>query len=231
MYYYRKDLPYLLRKHVGETFYSIAHGECVLKSINIDDESSVMFFSMRSNDNISFLIFPDLKMTPDGQPVLWPSEKLYQKYPNDPDLAWEEWEAWYKPQDESEPKTYTEVAERLFEKGSYQEDKTHGVVFMSGVNPTYPFNYCTPQQLIKIRAINKLMNVRNYLEGVWRPDYSKREKSFHLFMKYVDGVPVVSVDCFQTKTYLSIPFSSEENALKALDILGQETVLEALNYM
>ena len=83
------------------------------------------------------------------------------------------------------------------------------------------------KQLEQLLALNKLMNVAKYLNGDWDPHFSDRiQKKWFIYydceyLKWDIGV------CVHYK-YSVIYFKSEELALQAIEILGEEEIKKAL---
>ena len=74
---------------------------------------------------------------------------------------------------------------------------------------------------LKLVTFRKLLEVADYLNGDWKPDW-KNKKQIKYSILYDHEIKKLSLFEFRSKN-LSIPcFSSKENALKAIDIIGEE---------
>ena len=83
------------------------------------------------------------------------------------------------------------------------------------------------EQLEQLLALNKLMNVANYLNGDWEPDWhNSRETKWCLF--FDNCKHKITASNWQTSYYGCVHFKSEELAYQAIEILGEEEVKKAL---
>lgn len=83
------------------------------------------------------------------------------------------------------------------------------------------------KQLEQLLAINKLMNVANYLNGDWEPDFTDRNQNkWYIYYDFEDLRFNTGI-CMYYK-YSVIYFKSEKLALQAIEILGGEEVKKAL---
>ena len=74
---------------------------------------------------------------------------------------------------------------------------------------------------LKLVTFRKLLEVADYLNGDWKPDW-KNKKQIKYSILYDHEIKKLSLFEFRSKN-LSIPcFSSRENALKAIEIIGEE---------
>ena len=74
---------------------------------------------------------------------------------------------------------------------------------------------------LKLVTFRKLLEVADYLNGNWKPDW-KNKKQIKYSILYDHEIKKLSLFEFRSKN-LSIPcFSSKENALKAIEIIGEE---------
>ena len=87
-----------------------------------------------------------------------------------------------------------------------------------------PYNYSVStnaKNLSKLVTFRKLLEVADYLNGNWKPDWNDVNQSKY-FISYNHRNK--TLDIF-SRHYLDsgkIYFSSKENALKAIDIIGEE---------
>ena len=82
------------------------------------------------------------------------------------------------------------------------------------------------RQLQQLLALNKLMNVAKYLNGDWEPDFTDNQHKFYI--SYGSDIKKLAI-CF--RQYMNdgcVYFKSEELALQAIEILGEEEVKKAL---
>ena len=126
--------------------------------------------------------------------------------------------------------TYEDVAEKLFKQKktyfcgtsaeiSYFKPTTEGAQLAN--------NATSEKQLKRLLAINKLMNVAEYLNDGWKPDY------------FSDGIPKWTIIYNKEKhtfdfhqewfiCYSPVVFKSAKLARQAIEILGEEEVKLAL---
>ncbi len=194
------NLCELLKGHEGETFYSPLCG--------MDELIEIMV-------GYSFPIATSKRYyTKDGRTscdeeaecMLFPSKELYAQYPLDPCTAWTKWA------EKNKKVTYMDVYDALF--------GIHGDLKFK----TIPFTVVNTKAGYKIDAINKLMNVQKYLEKDCKPTYDNDN-----YVIYIDKFDNLYVDLVARPNYMSIFFSSKANALKAIEILGEDTIRNALS--
>lgn len=83
------------------------------------------------------------------------------------------------------------------------------------------------EQLQQLLALNKLMNVAKYLNGDWKPDW-KDKHQHKWFIFYDHQLSGLHLAIHYTQRFASVYFKSEELALQAIEILGEEEVKKAL---
>ena len=83
------------------------------------------------------------------------------------------------------------------------------------------------EQLKQLLALNKLMNVAKYLNGDWEPDWNDRHQH-KWFIFYDHQLSGLYLAIHYTQRFASVYFKSEELALRAIEILGEEEVKKAL---
>lgn len=87
-----------------------------------------------------------------------------------------------------------------------------------------PYNYsvCTnARYLSKLLTFKKLLEVADYLNGDWKPDWENK-KQIKYFITYNYNNKTFDID---TRYYINFGvayFSSYENALKAIEIIGEK---------
>ena len=126
--------------------------------------------------------------------------------------------------------TYEDVVKKLFDaKTVYWIDK-FGKITYGPVADTYlqnPNNASNEQQLEKLLAINKLMNVAKYLNDGWQPDWDNND-DHKWFICFENDYKKLSIEWVYSMQQHFIYFKSKELARKAIDILGEETIKLAL---
>lgn len=126
--------------------------------------------------------------------------------------------------------TYEDVAEKLF-KGK----KTYFLGTMADINNftadeqrIYDANNATSKkQLQRLSAINKLMNVAEYLNGDWKPDW-KNVNQHKWTIKWDNLNCTFDTSYWLTCQTGTVCFKTPDLALQAIDILGEEEVKLAL---
>ena len=89
-----------------------------------------------------------------------------------------------------------------------------------------PYNYSVStnaKNLSKLITFRKLLEVADYLNGDWKPDWNNVQqiKYFILYNEYNVNQKIYVEDCYYTNQGIAY-FSSYENAKKAIDIIGEE---------
>ena len=89
-----------------------------------------------------------------------------------------------------------------------------------------PYNYSVStnaKNLSKLITFRKLLEVANYLNGDWKPDWNdvKQIKYFILYNEHNVNQKIYIEDCYYTNQGIAY-FSSYENAEKAIKIIGEE---------
>lgn len=125
--------------------------------------------------------------------------------------------------------TYNDVADKLFKgKETYFLCTFADICkFILKAHGTYQANNATSEkQLKRLLAINKLMNVAEYLNDGWKPDWAKdAEKWYLLWQSHIKKLDTIGLSHIQ---YPGPVFKTEKLALKAIEILGEEEVKLAL---
>lgn len=90
-----------------------------------------------------------------------------------------------------------------------------------------PSNCATSEkQLQRLLAINKLMNVAEYLNEGWKPDWKSNTDKWYLLWQAYDGkLATIGLSYMQ---YPGPVFKTQDLALQAIEILGEEEVKLAL---
>lgn len=88
-------------------------------------------------------------------------------------------------------------------------------------------NHTSERQMQQLLALNKLMNVAKYLNGNRKPSFTtKGEQKWYIDYDYEDSM--LGTDYTYTYRHSNVYFNSEELALQAIEILGEEEVKNAL---
>lgn len=200
------NLCELLKEHEGETFFSLAYGDLILDGIH----EIPLYLKFRSPvvDSGTIIILPSGKQNKAGIVSLFPSRILYVKYPLDPDTAWAEWAEWAE---ENKKVTYEDVCHALFGNASVT---------------TVTFGVTSVKATAKLAAICKLMNVQKYLEKGWQPDWSNDYQQKWMILMDEQGI---RIDYVRHVNATGPYFSTKDNAQKAIEILGEETIRTALS--
>ena len=74
------------------------------------------------------------------------------------------------------------------------------------------------------------MNVAKYLNGDWEPDWNDRHQH-KWFIFYDNQLSGLYLAIHYTQRFASVYFKSEELALQAIEILGEEEVKRALGIL
>ena len=125
--------------------------------------------------------------------------------------------------------TYEDVAEELFKnkKTYFLGTLAHIDYFIPEANGIYLANNATSEkQLQRLLAINKLMNVAEYLNEGWKPDWKDgTNKWYLLWHASCKKFDTISLSHLQ---YTEPVFKTQKLALQAIEILGEEEVKLAL---
>ena len=127
-------------------------------------------------------------------------------------------------------KTYEDVAKALFKynRTYYYSDDLQRIADYSPYETfTNPNNSVSEQQVEKLIALNKLSNVDKYLNGDWKPDFTKyceRKWCISFSRDDINYIPL------STSNSGEVFFKTEELAKQAVEILGIETVALALKW-
>lgn len=82
------------------------------------------------------------------------------------------------------------------------------------------------KQVYKLIAINKLMNVAQYLNGDWKPNWCENEEKYVFNMYQGHSLHITYANFY---SYGSVYFKTKELAEKAMKILGEDTIRLALS--
>ena len=73
----------------------------------------------------------------------------------------------------------------------------------------------------KMFTFRKLLEVANYLNGDWKPDWNNQEQ-YKYVIAYNHTEKTFDTDYFRYLSENTVYFSSKENAKKAIEIIGEE---------
>lgn len=73
----------------------------------------------------------------------------------------------------------------------------------------------------KCITFRKLLEVANYLNGDWKPDWNNKEQYKYVIV-YNHSEETFDTDYFRYLSENTVYFSSKEKALKAIEIIGEE---------
>lgn len=81
--------------------------------------------------------------------------------------------------------------------------------------------FTTPMHKQKCITFRKLLEVAEYLNGDWKPDWNNQEQIKYL-IQYDHIRKRFKFDFYSHTSIIPIVFSSRENAKKAVEIIGEE---------
>lgn len=88
-------------------------------------------------------------------------------------------------------------------------------------------SYSSSKHRDKIFAINKLLFVAKYLNGGWVPNFNNSEQAKYFIT--VDRYGILQVNDVYSIFSSLVYFKTKELAYQAIEILGKETIKQALN--
>ena len=77
----------------------------------------------------------------------------------------------------------------------------------------------------KMFTFRKLLEVADYLNGNWKPDWNS-QKQIKYVIQYDHIRKKFKIDFYSHTSINPIVFSSRENALKAIEIIGEEELIQ-----
>lgn len=117
--------------------------------------------------------------------------------------------------------TYEDVARELF------KDEYRYITTFSCLKGWKDVTCTSSKQTEKLLAINKLMNVAKHLNDDWIPDWEDNNNEFKYYINYYHKVINISYTSHYNSS--NVYFKSEELAIQAIEILGEETIKLALS--
>lgn len=126
--------------------------------------------------------------------------------------------------------TYEKIANKLFKDKDHYYIDEDGTIILASTGCQCPNNAPTKQQLNRLLALNKLMNVAYYLNDGWEPNWNNNiERKY--FIYYVSIDKIFKIEYNTIVNYGIVYFKSKELAEQAIEILGEETIKLALGVL
>lgn len=123
--------------------------------------------------------------------------------------------------------TYEKIAEKLFKFETHYYIDSNGVIRKNSAGWKCPNAAPTSQQLEKLLALNKLMNVAHYLNDGWEPNWNDGgQEKFYIYYNSATKTLNVSANFYYNSGV--VYFKSKEIAKQAIQILGEDIVKLAL---
>lgn len=125
--------------------------------------------------------------------------------------------------------TYLNVHKALFGDGNYYYISVGGNIVRGENSNVGEFSHLAKHssQLEQILAINKLMNVAEYLNEGWKPDW-KNVGCSKWFISWNYQLNTFEIDSQYVHRSVNIYFKTPDLATQAIEILGEEEVKLAL---
>lgn len=217
------DLRGYLSDMCGKSFYSILNGKVKLVYLETADTSLYSLKFVSVNDPCSTTIrMKNGKWCDEGNHDIWPSEESFRKFFPDVKMAWDDWKENVK----SKMVSYDDICEDLFKEGSWQDDDVCDICWNEECNPKYRLNCVSEDQIWLLYSINKLMNVRKFIEKDWTPDWGNTSEPKWYPLIGMGGKIEIKWDSSHVHPLV---FSSEENVKKMIDIIGEDEVKKILH--
>ena len=108
----------------------------------------------------------------------------------------------------------------IFEDIFKPKEKTYDDI-QNKIMPYTETVFTTPMHKQKCITFRKLLEVANYLNGDWKPDWDDTSQHKYLIV-YNNRKKVFEINASYWVSVNGVYFSSEENALKAIEIIGEE---------
>lgn len=125
--------------------------------------------------------------------------------------------------------TYLNVHKALFGDGNYYYISVGGNIVRGENSSVGEFSHLAKHssQLEQILALNKLMNVAEYLNGGWKPDWKDPNRRKWI-IKWDSHNCTFDTSYWTTYQTGTVCFKNPDLALQAIEILGEEEVKLAL---
>ena len=170
------------------------------------------------NDIVDFI--PDMNMKKNELTIEIPDGKI---------VDWDESKKQNKLVLKDKQLTYEDICEKLFENEEYFYTNGGGDIHPSNSFTSYyrPNNATTKHQLECILAKNKLANVAMFLNNGWAPNNDKKDYGWFVYYNGHDNKFDFS-DAVEFCYDNNVLFKTEELAQQAIEILGKEIVMRAV---
>ena len=89
------------------------------------------------------------------------------------------------------------------------------------MSPRNNIVYTTSRHLQKCITFRKLLEVAEYINGDWKPDWDNQEQ-YKYVIAYNHTEKTFDTDYFRYLSENTVYFSSKENAKKVIEIIGEE---------
>lgn len=125
--------------------------------------------------------------------------------------------------------TYDDVAKALFKGKRTNYFTGLGYIMECVMNNEYaiPSNVVTSSQAERIYALNKLINVAEYLNDVWKPNWENRSQQKYIIV-FDRSCNELSFMTITNLSYGQVVFKDNESARMAIEILGETEIKKAL---
>lgn len=128
--------------------------------------------------------------------------------------------------------TYDEIADKLFLGNEAYTNIGFGKVKKYFIPNIHHFaiqegNCKTKAQVLKNLAFNKLINIANYLNDGWRPNFGEFLDSVYCIGRNKDG-KVIPITCYAYNTG-QVVFPSSYICKQAIRIMGEKSIHDLLN--
>ncbi|MCM1141197.1 MAG: hypothetical protein NC453_21735 [Muribaculum sp.] len=207
------NLAEMLQRHEGERFYSPTFGTLrfmgIIPTTKPDEKAIRLVSEQFPGESIWF--YKDGRYHLCGEINIFPSSQAYEGYRSNPEKVWREWN------ENHHIISYDDVKQALFTNFNYL--RTY-----SGAES---FCFFSDKQFKKLIAINQLTVVQKYLERGWQPNWKTKSDVYYIAID--TNIDTVCVRYKQAQQCADIYFSSKVNAEKAIKILGESTIREALS--
>lgn len=118
--------------------------------------------------------------------------------------------------------TYDDVAKELFyNKKSYFLNGSETNIIMNTIGYREAENCTSEKQVMKLAAINKILNVAKYLNDGWKPNWDDEKED-----KWIISIKDGDIYYYITRRnqYPIVYFRTQELAQQAVEILGEDTI-------
>ncbi len=124
--------------------------------------------------------------------------------------------------------TYEEISCKLLSSGYYFIN-CDGEIEKGSSYPVCLNNAASERQLQKLLAINMLMNVANYLNDGWKPNWNNANEPKYYLRLFRNGKNTLETEIANVFCSEIVYFKSKNLAYQAINILGEDTIRLALS--